>query len=292
VLRRAVGDADLVPANAALQAVTQGLKVIGPALGGALLAVLAPRALIAVNAVTFLISAVALLAVRTPAAPGPARPWRGYWAELRTGLSFVVGQPALRLTVTALGATVALTLLFDSMLPLAVTGLGLPATYIGYVIAAVGLGGVGGALLLARWGAGARPFLLIAAGQVTTGVVVALTGLAIVAAVRLPAPALLAAGLLIGASGAGVLVGFPTVVHTVTPDGLTGRVWTAIAAVPAVLAVGAPLAAAAVIARTGVGWLFAAGGLALALLGVAVASRQRALTQTSTDRWSSTTAHL
>jgi MFS family permease len=276
VLSRTVPTRNLLPANAAMQTAMQGLKVVGPALGGGLLVVLSPTALIGLNAVTFAVSAVILLAVRVPR-QASAHSQHAYLRELREGLAFVRREPALRLTVVALGATVLLSLLFDSMLPLAVADLGLRPGYFGYFIAAIGLGGVAGAAALARWGAGARPFVLIAAGQLVTGAMVALTGAAVLAGARLPGAVWPGVGLVIGAAGAGVLVGFPTVVQTVTPHRLIGRVWTAIVVVPAVLGVAGPAIGAAVLARTSVGWLFATGGLALVLLALGTFARQRGL---------------
>jgi MFS family permease len=264
-LQRCVPDAALLPANALLQTLSQGLKVAGPAVGGALIAVTSPHTLIAANAVTFVASAAILAGLRIPAGVA-SPPSGGYLAQLREGLSFVGRELALRRTAIALGATVFLAVLFDSMLPLALPALGLSPAYFGYVVATVGLGGVVGAAALARWGAGVRPFTLIAAGQLVTGVTVALAGSAAIGAWSIPGPALLLAGLLIGAAGAGVLVGFPTAVQRYTPPALIARVFTAIAFLPAVLQIAAPAVGAAVLAHTRVGWLFTGAGLALAAL--------------------------
>ncbi|GAA4705815.1 MFS transporter [Phytohabitans rumicis] len=275
-LQRCVPTAGLIPANALLQTMTQALKVAGPAIGGGLLAVASPPTLIAANAVSFLASAAILAGLRLPPRTAPP-PTGGYLAQLREGLSFVVRDAALRLTVVALGATVFLAVLFDSMLPLALPALGLAPAYFGYVVATVGLGGVAGAAVLARWGAAVRPFTVIAAGQLVTGATVALAGSAALAGRSVPGAALLAAGLVIGAAGAGVLVGFPTVVQRSTPERLLGRVWTAIAFVPAVLQIAAPAAGAAVLAHTRVGWLFAVAGAGLAGLGLVTLAGQRRL---------------
>jgi MFS family permease len=273
-LQRCVPAEGLIPANALLQTMTQGLKVAGPAVGGGLLAVGSPPALIAANAVTFLASAAILAGLRLPPRTQP-RPSGGYLAQLREGLSFVGRNPALRLTVVALGATVFLAVLFDSMLPLALPALGLPPAYFGYVVATVGLGGVAGAAALARWGAAVRPFTLIATGQLVTGATVALAGSATLGARPVPGAVLLAAGLVIGAAGAGVLVGFPTVVQRCTPEPLVARAWTAVAFVPAVLQIAAPAAGAAVLAHVDVGWLFTVAGAGLAGLALVTLAGQR-----------------
>jgi hypothetical protein len=82
---------------------------------------------------------------------------------------------------------------------------------------------------------------------------------------------------LIGGGAAGVLVGFPTVVQSVTPEHLLGRVWTTIGAVPTVLQIVAPVAGAAVLSLTGVGRLFLISGAGLIALAVVTLARQAAV---------------
>ena len=69
---RLVGDQHLAGANTARALVTPAGVVLGPVLGALLLAVSTPSAAIAVNAVTFLLSAVAVLSVRAPGAFAPS----------------------------------------------------------------------------------------------------------------------------------------------------------------------------------------------------------------------------
>jgi hypothetical protein len=148
------------------------------------------------------------------------------------------------------------------------------------MISAVGLGGVTGAAVIAQWGQGIRPFTLVGLGQLLTGAFVALLGAGAMAAVPVPGWVWLADGVLIGFAAAGVLIGFPTVVQTVTPDHLMGRTWTAIGAVPTVLRIVAPAVGAAILAATGVDRLFLLAGAGLVLLSLVTLIGQRGVSGT------------
>jgi MFS family permease len=283
VIKRTVTANSLVQANASMQVVSQALKVAGPAVGGALLAVAAPTTVIAVNAATFLASAAILVGLRV--AGSPDRPARSpYLAELGEGLRFIRRSPALLLVVTALGGTVFLTFLYDSMLALVIPGLGLDRSYIGYMISAVGVGGVAGAAVIAQWGAAVRPFLLVGVGQLLVGAFVALIGIGGMTAAPVPGWVWLLVAALLGCAAAGVLVGFPTIVQTTTPDHLIGRTWTAIGAVPTVLRTAAPAIGAALLAAMGVGRLFVLSGTGLVLLSLVTLVGQRRVRRAEATR--------
>lgn len=85
---------DLERANGRLQATASAAEVGGPGLGGWLIQLLtAPWALLA-QAVTYTVSAVAMIGIRTPEAP-PAASDRRPLAELREGLRYVRRDPYL-----------------------------------------------------------------------------------------------------------------------------------------------------------------------------------------------------
>ena len=275
-LKRAVPAERLVSANALVQTMSQAVKLVGPALGGVLLAFLQPAAVIGINAVTFAVSALTLSGLRMSAARPPAVR-STYLEELREGLRFVVGTAVLRLVIGALGATVFLVFLYDAMMALAIPQLGLQPSYIGYLVSAVGLGGVAGSVALAQWGKAIRPFVMVGAGQLGAGAMVAVMGAGVLAPTPPPGVTWLAVAFLIGVAAAGVLIGFPTIVQTVTPDRLVGRTWTAVDAVPTVLQVIAPVIGAAALSVMSVGWLFLFSGTGLVLLSGVTLARQRSV---------------
>lgn len=141
--------------NAKLQATQSVAGVAGPALGGALLRVVAAPVLLAVNAGTYLVSALALSQIRKVETLPPVADRRPLKVEIAEGLQFVLRQPLLRRIVacTAIGnlftaAAGAVTVIY------ALRELGLDEAAYGTVLSASAVGGLLGALAsdrLVRW---------------------------------------------------------------------------------------------------------------------------------------------
>ncbi len=144
----------LVDGNAKLQASESVTQVAGPAVGGLALRVMAAPALIAVDALSYLLSALFVARIRQPE-PAPRkdarRPLR---VEVAEGLGFVVRHPLL----SRIAACTAISNLFSSMafallvLYLLHT-LGFAAGTVGLTFALSSLGGLLGALSARRLGA-------------------------------------------------------------------------------------------------------------------------------------------
>jgi MFS family permease len=100
VTPRLVDDADLPGANAAHSAVTGAGIVLGPTLGGVLLLLGSAASAFALNALTFGLSALAVLAIRDDADPSPFRVRRaaerpdGLLREVAQGAAALRGHPA------------------------------------------------------------------------------------------------------------------------------------------------------------------------------------------------------
>ena len=191
-----VQDADLPGANAARSAVTGAGIVLGPALGGVLLLLGSPASAFALNALTFGLSALAVLAIRGGAYPSPFRVRRT--AERPNGLLREVAQgaAALRAHPAALrlvGADIMCSVLYGAqtvLLLLVSRQVGLGAQGYGYMFAALGAGGLIGTALAGRVSRrlGSRSVLaaaLAAAGAPTL----------LLAVVRWPAAAIVLTGL-------------------------------------------------------------------------------------------------
>jgi MFS family permease len=92
----------LVAANGTLEASAAAARILSPGLSGALVQlVTAPFAILA-DAVSFFISAIFLLFIRTPE-PRIERGKTGMWREIGVGLRFLVGHPLLRVTLLTSG---------------------------------------------------------------------------------------------------------------------------------------------------------------------------------------------
>src|SRR4051794_9256185 len=186
-IRLIVPESLLHQANALTQLVTQSTKIIGPALGGLIVAVASPRVAFGVDAVTFLVSAAILSRLRPIDDPQARRAAEddddeeegGYWAELREGLAYIVGRRALVLCILGFGATIFLLFCFDSLSVLAFQELGVSKALFGLAIAGIGAGGVLGTIAVGRYGGDLNPFILLGGGTAIVGGCVLLLGVAL-----------------------------------------------------------------------------------------------------------------
>jgi MFS family permease len=139
----------VVEGNAKLQASQSVSQVAGPAVGGALLRVVAAPALIGLDAISYLVSAAFVARIRTPSLPAPREDRRPLRVEIAEGLGFVLRHPLLRriAACTSLGNLFnsvggALTVLF------LLRQLRQPASSVGLLFAVSAVGGLLGALLV------------------------------------------------------------------------------------------------------------------------------------------------
>jgi MFS family permease len=200
VTPRVVEDADLPSANAARSAVTGVSIIAGPVLGGVLLLLGSSAVAFALNALTFGLSALAVLAIRDGAAFRSARAAvrpAGLLGEIAQGAAALRAHPrALRLV----GADITCSILYGTqtvLLLLVSRRIGLGVHGYGYLFAAVGAGGLLGTTLAGRAIRCPHPRYVLAAAMVAGGLPMVL-----LAVVRWPAAAIF----LTGVTGVGALL--------------------------------------------------------------------------------------
>ena len=158
---RLVGDEDLASANAARSAVAAACVVAGPALGAVLLVFGSPAAAFAANAATFALSALLVAAI-------PAGSWSAGTGAVRKAGGVRAGAVALASHPVArrlAGADLASSFVYGAqtvLLLLLSRRLGAGEHAYGWLLAALGLGGVAGAAFSARIGRGGLPLLAAA----------------------------------------------------------------------------------------------------------------------------------
>jgi MFS family permease len=96
----ALVDRSQLPAATSLVASSNSIPLIaGPALGGALLTVIAPQYVLGFDAASYLVSALLITSIRRPIGPQPARyseKRRRIRSDIREGLQFLCHQPVIR----------------------------------------------------------------------------------------------------------------------------------------------------------------------------------------------------
>lgn len=236
------GKEELLTANA-LSGVGRHLaRLIGPAVGGVIVAAGGLSAVAVIDSASFLASAGLLALIRTrPPAPHPTdslehaalSAWRRLVHEWREGLALVWHQPVLRallvfFAITAVGEGLTGTL----FVPWVVDALHSDATGFGWVLSTQAIGGLAGALVVARMGARLRPLPLLIGSALAFG---AIDLVLFTYPILYPhiAPALIML-VIVGVPGAAMGAAQTTLQQSETQDSHRGRVVGAIGAVAGV----------------------------------------------------------
>lgn len=264
---------DLLAANSLSQLSFQLSKILGPVLGGILVAAVDPRSAFMVNAVTFLVSAAFIIQLPTIAPAAQTKEETAaqaprFWREFREGLSSLIHRRSLCMAVASNSAAMCIIFTFDSLGVLALRELGIEALF-GLTVGSIGLGTAAGAIAIGQWGKRIHPFVTMGAGQIGGGLVIALLGVAVTLHAR-GTGAWVMVYLLIGLAAAAVFVPYGYVVQVETPPEVLGRVFATAGGIQNAVLLMAPPLGAVLAERWGIGFVFTAAGIALALLGLVV----------------------
>jgi MFS family permease len=147
-----VGRQQLVPANSALTASESISEFTGFGVSGFLVGTFGGPLAIALDAATFVFSAVTVASIRTPEPPPDRAARRNIRAEIAEGLQLVSHQPLLRAVTLASMATSVLWGIFGATWVIfAIEQLGLNAAAVGVIAAIGGIGSFFGAVVAARY---------------------------------------------------------------------------------------------------------------------------------------------
>lgn len=213
-----VGRSDLSSAVSLNSASFNAARIVGPSIGGLLIARFGVAPAFVCNGVGFAIAIAAMLSLRVRGLPQP-RTGAGVVEEILTGIRYVWRTPEM---VLALGLTFMVSFCvfnFTVYVPLVVRDvLGLGAEGFGFLMASLGVGAVSGALTLGTLGSQRppRPLMFVAAALACGG----LLGLSVVRAFW-PAVAML---FVTGFFGIMLVVSCNTTMQLASTDALRGRV--------------------------------------------------------------------
>lgn len=218
LIRDLLPDEHLASGNGLLTSVDQSLRLVSPVLGTGLYALAGPRSVVALTAVCFLLTALTLVTVRVVESPPQTAAERGSFVqEVSAGFRHLVRTPLLgRLTLLLSVVCAATGLVNAAVFPALEQGMGLPASALGALVSAQGIGavvaGLTAAWAIGRWGE-ARTF--------TVGTVLLALGIAPVIGSSV---ALLVVGLVVlGFGVTWAVVAFMVLRQRLTPPRLQGR---------------------------------------------------------------------
>jgi MFS family permease len=212
---------ELTAANAVSGGIYHAGLLLGPALAGLLIGLAGAAWGFAVGAALFGVSALLIVGVRVRGEPPePSEPDASRRSELLAGLRTITADPSLRVLVTlyaAVSFAFGAVQVFTVVLAQDLTGLG--TTGVGVLFAAMGAGGVIGALAAVGLTGKRRLSAILAAGVLAWGVPLALH------AARPTSAAALVAMVVIGFGNVLVDVSIVTIFQRAVPDNVLGRVF-------------------------------------------------------------------
>lgn len=258
-----VGRAQVARGNSIFEAIYAMGYIVGPALAGILSAAIGPGLTLAIDAVSFGVSGIALAAVRRDLRAPIDRPSSSIVADIREGIEFILGHPLLRTMILFWGLVAITTAPLVTALAVRITrDLGYEATVLGLTLTAYGIGTVAGALITARIPRRAvAPFLI--GGTVTNGLAL------LVVANTSSESVLLGVAAVAGVAQSTVLVTYLTARTAHSPDVLLGRIGSTARTISLGLQPLGLLAGGALIDLTNGSTTIAIMGITLLVLGVA-----------------------
>jgi MFS family permease len=222
---------DLLRANSVLAASAHVTEIVGYAAAGFVVFYLAMRTTFTVDAATFGVSAVTLLAMTpnrvaepggdTRATDGPLAAQPGFWAGIRQGVSYLLHHTGLRAnTILAVAAVAGVGASYPLTFLLAAQRFHGTRSF-GFMEAAMAVGYLGGSVLVGALADRVRKGYAMTIGLMVMGVCYALPW-------ALHAlPLILLDFVVLGAANAAMLISIDTYVQAIVPDKLRGRVWGA-----------------------------------------------------------------
>lgn len=218
---------ELLATNSISHIINQASKVVGPAVGGALLLVVSPQMVFVVNGAVSLCAMFILLTLPANIRPieehDPSEK-RSMLADVMEGFSVVLQKPALWVTIGLAAVGFFAIFLHDTLIGPLTRELGFNETILGASIAAVGGGGVLGAVLLGNVKKQIHPYWMIGPSILIVACFTITLGLIAFNGWTIHPYMLVAAFFMVGVIGVGTFVPLRMVLQLETPPEKMGRV--------------------------------------------------------------------
>lgn len=218
LLRDLLPDAHLAPANGALSALDQALRLASPLIGTGVYAIWGPVPVIVLTVICFTAAALLLQTIGvSESAPETAEQRGSYWHEMSAGFRHLAATPGLgRLTLLLAIAIGATGIVNVSMFPVMEQGLQVPPATLGLLVAPQGIGGLLAGLTVA--------WLIARTGETKTFALGLLfLGVGILPLIGTNLTAAIIGGVAVGLGVTWTVVAFITLRQRLTPPRLQGR---------------------------------------------------------------------
>lgn len=211
----------LVEANASMQTVKEGFRLIGPLVGAGIFAVAGGWAVALVDAASFLVAA-ALIATIAVEEPAPVREEQDWVASMLAGVRHLLNDGVLRPVMLAFGLMLLTIGFSEASIYAILDAFGRPVEFAGVLVTIQGVGAVIGGVTSSRVIRRTGETLSIALGMALVACSLAVVALASSLTI------LLASVVLLGYSLPLMFVAYTTLVQLRTPQAIMGRVSTAL----------------------------------------------------------------
>ncbi|OCA85614.1 macrolide transporter [Bacillus sp. FJAT-27225] len=273
MIRQTVSEDELPQAVTLSQLSVNSTKIIGPALGAALIALFGAKSPFLFEMAGFAIGILFLLklpAGRPISLPTEiSEPKPKFISEFLAGIRHIIRTPLLRLSVLLSAAAFFIIFLYDGLFVFIAQAIGFTSENFGLLVSAVGCGSVAGSLFLGSWIRWKSfPIALMAGSSVFSGFLIVSLGLGGMHVFSMEEWGWLTGAFLLGVLGASQSVPYGYVLQSETPNEMMARVSAAASAIQTFSMLIAPAAGALLAKLWGVSSVLLGAGAATSFLGM------------------------
>lgn len=279
-IKELVPAAQMDKAMALSSSIEQITKIVGPALGGLLVAAFGISVCYMIDSATFVLSAIILIGLPrlagtkkedTETSTGETEVRKSFRQEMSAGLHVIAGMPVVLCGIVTLVLVLLMLQIGDSQIVTLFREIpGVNGDLLGWCVAASGLGTLLSALLVSRIGSGKHPLIFMGLGAVIMGVVFSSAGLVTAhgqAGIWMNI-ALFGSFMLAGVGAGLAFIPFNSMLQQRTPAEYTGRVFGTIGSLTSAAVILGPVAGGALVTASGPVSAFILSGLLTGLLGL------------------------
>jgi MFS family permease len=278
-IKELVPAAQMDKAMALSSSIEQITKIVGPALGGLLVAAFGIAVCYMIDSATFILSAIILLGLpriaikkeNTEASTGEIEVRKSFRQEMSAGLHVIAGMPVVLCGIVTLVLVLLMLQIGDSQIVTLFREIpGVNGDLLGWCVAASGLGTLLSALFVSRIGSGKHPLVFMGVGAVIMGVVFSSAGIVTAhgQAGMWMYIALFGAFMFAGVGAGLAFIPFNSMLQQRTPAEYTGRVFGTISSLTSAAVILGPVAGGALVTASGPVSAFILSGLLTGLMGL------------------------